>query len=141
MPIQMDIPALEQFLLEWFPQVADEIRIEALDHQGAVVWLKVGDHHLRPGGTVSGPSIFLLADVAVYLALLARIGPQALAVTTNCTINFLRKPGSADIQARSAILKLGKTLCVSEVGVYSGDSPDPVAHAVLTYSIPPAKMG
>ena len=101
--------------------------------------LLVGERHLRPGGTVSGPSIFSLADVSVYLAVLAMIGPQGLAVTTNCSIDFMRKPAArTDLIAECRLLKLGRVLAVGEVLVFSDGITQPVARASLTYSIPPA---
>src|SRR5207245_5093496 len=92
---------------------------------------------LRPGGTVSGPTLMALADVAMYVVLLSAIGPVGLAVTTNLTINFLRKgaPGQ-DVLAAAKLLKLGKRLAVGEVNLLSGSSPDPIAHVTSTYSIP-----
>ncbi|MDT8329309.1 MAG: PaaI family thioesterase, partial [Roseovarius sp.] len=102
------------------------------------VRLVVADKHLRPGGTVSGPSIFALADVAVYLATLAMIGPKAMAVTTNCSIDFMRKPAAgADLVAECRLLKLGKLLSVGDVLIYSEGLEAPVARASLTYAIPP----
>ena len=100
--------------------------------------LRVASRHLRPGGTVSGPSIFALADVAVYLAILSRIGPKALTVTTAASIDFLRKPAAgADLIAKARLLKLGRVLVVGDVLIYSEGIADPVARATLTYSIPP----
>ena len=92
---------------------------------------------LRPGGTVSGPTLMALADFAMYVVLLSAIGPIGLAVTVNLTINFLRKrlPGQ-DVLAAARLLKLGKRLAVGEVSLLFGTSPDPIAHATSTYSIP-----
>ncbi len=92
---------------------------------------------LRPGGTISGPSMMALADNAMYIALLAMIGPVALAVTTNLNINFLRKPEPGDLIAEAQILKLGRRLAVGEVTIFSDGISEAVAHATLTYSIPP----
>ena len=91
---------------------------------------------MRPGATVSGPTMFLLADVTFYLATLSIIGPKSLTVTTNCSINFLRKPNEKNLTSKARILKLGKTLSVGDVLIYSEDIDEPVAHASLTYSIP-----
>ena len=100
--------------------------------------LLVGDRHLRPGGTVSGPSMFALADVCAYLLTLANIGPKALAVTTNCSIDFMRKPAAGvDLIAKGRMLKLGKQLSVSDVLLFSDGLEKPVARASLTYAIPP----
>ena len=137
---QMDVAALNAFTARDFAQVADDFVIEALTVDGIEVRLKVATRHLRPGGTVSGPSIFALADVAVYLAILSRIGPVALAVTTSASLDFLRKPrAGADLIARTRLLKLGRSLAVGEVLVYSDGTPEPVARAALTYSIPPER--
>jgi uncharacterized protein (TIGR00369 family) len=92
--------------------------------------------HLRPGGTISGPALMTLADTAMYLALLAMIGPVALTVTTSLNINFLRKPAARDVIAETRLLKLGKRLAVGEVTMFSDGDARPVAHATVTYSIP-----
>jgi uncharacterized protein (TIGR00369 family) len=134
----MDEAALTAFLAREFPQVAGDFVVEQVASYTARIRFRVADRHLRPGGTVSGPSIFALADVAMYLALLAMIGPQALAVTTNCAIDFMRKPAAGrDLIAEARILKLGRVLAVGDVLVFSDGSAAPVARAGLTYSIPP----
>lgn len=134
----MDVPALHAFLAEAFPQVALDFTVERVDHAGIRVRMNVGERHLRPGGTVSGPSIFALADVGVYLLILSRLGPVALAVTTNCSIDFMRKPAAAtDLIAEARLLKLGRVLAVGDVLIYSDGIEAPVARASLTYSIPP----
>lgn len=131
---------LEAFLSREFPQVAEDFAVEEVLQNRARIRFRVADRHLRPGGTVSGPSIFALADVAMYLALLAMIGPEALAVTTNCAIDFMRKPvAEADLIAQARILKLGRVLAVGDVLVFSDGTEPPVARASLTYSIPPRK--
>jgi len=136
--LQMDIRGLEDFLAREFPQVSDTFAIDHLSADELVVRLRVSDAHLRPGGTVSGPSMFGLADVGVYLAILARLGPVALAVTTNCSIDFMRKPASGtDLLAHTRILKMGRVLAVGDVLIYSEGQGAPVARASLTYSIPP----
>lgn len=134
----MDQAALTAFLAREFGQVAADFAVERVGPEGLVLRLRVADRHLRPGGTVSGPSIFALADVAMYLAILARIGPVALAVTTNCAIDFMRKPAAGrDLLGEARLLKLGRTLAVGDVMVFSEGVPDPVARASLTYAIPP----
>jgi uncharacterized protein (TIGR00369 family) len=92
---------------------------------------------LRPGGTISGPTMMALADVAMYVALLAAIGPVPLAVTINLNINFLRKPGRCDLTAEARLLKLGKRLATGEVTLRCDGEEEPVAHVTSTYSIPP----
>lgn len=137
MQLQMDATSLDRFLAEAFPQVADDFVIETVGEE-LVVRLLVGDGHLRPGGTVSGPTMFALADVGIYLAILARIGPVALAVTTNASIDFLRKPAAGrDLIARVRILKLGRVLAVGDALIFSDGDAVPVARASMTYSIPP----
>lgn len=138
----MDEAALTAFLAREFPQVAQDFRVEAVYGGGARVRLVVQDRHLRPGGTVSGPSMFALADVTFYLALLAAIGPQALAVTTNCAIDFMRKPEAArDLLCEARILKLGRLLAVGDALIRSDGAQEAVARASLTYAIPPGGRG
>lgn len=128
---------LQAFLGREFPQVAEDFVVEEVG-EDLTVRLAVAERHLRPGGTVSGPSMFALADVAFYLAILSRIGTVALAVTTNCSIDFMRKPAAGrDLIARARILKLGRVLAVGDVLITSEGEEAPVARASLTYSIPP----
>ncbi len=139
MTLKMDIPTLTEFLKEVFPQTRDQFTIEDMRENEIRVRLNVGPEHLRPGGTVSGPSMFALADVSVYMIVMAMIGPQALAVTTNCSIDFMRKPAAeTDLIAECRLLKLGRVLAVGDVLIYSEGDTRPVARATLTYSIPPA---
>lgn len=129
---------LSDYLAEVFPQVWDEFEIDELTEDSIVIRLLTAEHHLRPGGTVSGPSMFALADVAVYAMVLARVGRKALAVTTGSSLDFMRKPdGGVDLVARGSLLKLGKTLAVGDVLLFSGSGDKPVARATMTYSIPP----
>ena len=131
---------LAAFLDREFPQIKGEFAIEHLTEDGIVMRLKVAERHLRPGGTVSGPNIFALADVAVYLAVLARIGPVALAVTTSGGVDFLRKPEAGrDLIGEARLLKLGRVLAVGEVLIRSDGKAEPVARANMTYSIPPKR--
>lgn len=138
MQLKMDRAALTDFLTREFAQVAGEFAVERADEAGVTLRLRVSDKHLRPGGTVSGPTIFALADVALYLAILARIGPVALAVTTSCAVDFMRKPAAGrDLLGEARLLKLGRSLAVGDVMVFSAGLADPVARASLTYAIPP----
>ena len=137
MALKMTIADLDVFLKDVFPQVCDDFAIEELSEDEITVRLKVSEKHLRPGGTVSGPSMFGLADVCFYLIILANIGPKALTVTTNCSIDFMRKPVPKDLIAKARLLKLGKALAVGDVLLYSEGMEKPVAHANVTYSIPP----
>lgn len=130
--------ALAAFLAAEFPQ--STCTVEALGRDTATVRQRVGQGELRPGGTVSGPVMMAVADVALYAAILGRIGIVPLAVTTSLAINFLRKPSAdRDILGVCRLLKVGRTLAVGEVSIYSEGSEEPVAHAVGTYSIPPAR--
>ena len=123
---------------EVFHQVADDFKVDHVAENEISMRLLISEKHLRPGGTVSGPSMFALADVCAYLVTLAMIGPKALAVTTNCSIDFMRKPvADADLIAKGRLLKLGKQLSVSDVLLYSDGQDKPVARASLTYAIPP----
>ena len=97
------------------------------------------ENHIRPGGTISGPTMMELADFAMYVAVFSAIGPQPLAVTTNLNINFLRKPAQADLIAEARLMKVGKRLAVGEVTIYSDGSSDAVAHVTSTYSIPESR--
>lgn len=142
MALAMDCATLNGFLDRVFPQIAGQISVESVDPQVLTARLRVDDQHLRPGGTVSGPTMFALADVTIYLAILARIGEVALAVTTNASIDFMRKPEAGrDLLAECRILKLGRVLAVGDVLVYSEGMAEPVARCSMTYSIPPAAKG
>jgi uncharacterized protein (TIGR00369 family) len=138
--MQMDRDALTEFLKAEFQQVADMFAIDQVRADGIRVRLLHHERHLRPGGTVSGPAMFALADVAVYLAILAQVGPKALSVTTNCAIDFMRKPAAGvDLICEARILKLGRALAVGDCLLYSEGQTAPVARASLTYSIPPER--
>ena len=102
----------------------------------ATLRLAYHPRHLRPGGTISGPTMFGVCDAALYVAILAEIGPVAHAVTTNVSINFLRKPAPLDLIGKARLIKLGKRLAVGEVAIYSDGESEMVAHATGTYSIP-----
>lgn len=118
---------------------AAEIGMRATETGDATATLVVPftESMLRPGGTISGPTMMSLADACMYATVLAAIGPVKLAVTTNFNINFMRKPGNCDLVAKGSVLKLGKRLCVLAVDLMSADSDELVAHATGTYSIPP----
>ena len=126
-----------KFMASDFPQ-SNSI-IEATGERGATVRHRIGINELRPGGTVSGPVMMAVADVALYAAILGEIGIVPLAVTTNLNINFLRKPAAdRDIIGICKLIKVGRTLATGDVYLYSEGDDRPVAHAVGTYSIPPA---
>ena len=139
-PLEPKLSAAEvnAFLTQVFPQVGigRAFKVEETRHGFARVRMYFGEHLLRPGGTISGPSIFALADMAMYAAVLASIGPDALAVTTNLNINFLRKPGQRDMLGEAHLLKLGKRLAVGDIALYSDGETELAAHATATYSLP-----
>jgi uncharacterized protein (TIGR00369 family) len=136
---KMSVAELEEFLRVEFPQSfgSGDTTIEKADGETCRLRQRYSDQMLRPGGTISGPTLMALADCAMYVVLLSAIGPLVLAVTTNLSINFLRRgvPGH-DVIAEARLLKLGKRLAVGEVTLLSASSPDPIAHATTTYSIP-----
>ena len=113
------------------------LAIEDAWHGGCRVRRKFSEKSLRPGGTISGPTMMGLTDFAMYVAILASIGPVPLAVTTNLNINFLRKPAQRDLIADTRLIKLGKRLAVGEVEICCDGEDEMVAHATATYSIPP----
>lgn len=130
---------LTAFLDREFPQIHLGGRTYFVDEVGplsARMRMEYHDRHLRPGGTISGPAMMALADLALYAAILAHIGPVALAVTTSLNFNFLRKPEPRALIADCRLMKLGKRLAVGDVSIYSEGSPDMVCHATGTYSIP-----
>jgi uncharacterized protein (TIGR00369 family) len=126
-----------------FPHVHEgsgRLIIESVGENAATVRMQADPSMIRPGGTVSGPSMFKLADLAVYAAVLARLGEDGIeAVTASMTMNFLRRPAPGDIVARVRVLKFGRRLVVAEVTMTSGDDPEIVAHATGTYAVPPAR--
>jgi uncharacterized protein (TIGR00369 family) len=129
---------LRAYLVEIFPEVwkRGDLKIEDIAPMSATLRLVHHPRHLRPGGTISGPAMFALCDVALYVAILGEIGRVEHAVTTNVSINFLRKPAPADLIGRAKLIKLGKRLAVGEVALFSEGESDMVAQATGTYSIP-----
>lgn len=140
----MPAPALNadeiaKLLHEVFPQAfypGSGLSLERVNYGDVRVRRAFHEDHLRPGGTISGPTMMELADFAMYVAVFSAIGAQPLAVTTNLTINFLRKPAQADLIADAKLMKVGKRLAVGEVAIYSAGADQPVAHVTATYSIP-----
>lgn len=131
----LSVSEVEAFLEREFPQVADDYYVEAVGAGTTRIRMKPGDRHLRPGGTISGPTMFALADCAVYLAIIAHVGEEALAVTTGASIDFMRKPeAGVPLEAHVELLKLGRGLAVGDVRILSGETL--VARATLTYSRP-----
>src|SRR5438132_10267519 len=140
MPVAMTVDEIERLLAAEFSQVfhaESGLAIEAVWDGGCRVRQRFRAESIRPGGSISGPTMMALADFAMYVALLAAIGPVPLAVTINLNINFLRKPARCDLVAEARLLKLGKRLAVGEVTIRSDGEDAPVAHVTSTYSIPP----
>ena len=140
MKLQFSISELSSYLDEVFPQVVNRYRIVDLQQGYARVIQNVTEENLRPGGTVSGPTIFSLVDIAMYILLLAHIGKEPLAVTSNCSIDFLKKPTkNEELVADCNLLKLGSTLIVGEVLVKSSLKEDLLARSSITYCRPKAQ--
>jgi len=133
----MNSAELQKFLDGAFPDAPPPYIIEEVANWGVRIRLLVTQAHSRPGGTISGPTLMAMADAAAWLAILAQIGPVALAVTTSLHIDFLRKPDLVDLVAEGRLLKLGKQLAVADVALSSQGRAELVAKAQVTYSIPP----
>lgn len=139
---EMTIEEIAALLTKEFPQAfypGSGLTIERVNYGDVRVRKAFHEDHLRPGGTVSGPTMMELADFAMYVAVFSAVGPQPLAVTTNLNINFLRKPAAADLIAEARLMKVGKRLAVGEVSLYSKGDSEPVAHVTSTYSLPVQK--
>ena len=129
---------LIRFLDEHFPQAGHQgLSIEYLDDTTIRVRFAANARHLRPGGTISGPTLMWLTDLSFFLLIMGRLGPVAQAVTTNLNINFMRKPEPADLLGEGRLMKLGRALAVGDFTIRSEGMMEPVAHATVTYSIPP----
>jgi uncharacterized protein (TIGR00369 family) len=138
----MTVAEVEAFLERDFPQIHLHGRLYAIEEIGPLscrMRLAYHESQLRPGGTISGPAMMTLADLALYVAVLGAIGPVGLTVTTNLTINFLRRPAQKPLLADCRLLKLGQRLAVGEVDLRSEGHDELVAHVTGTYSIPPRK--
>lgn len=136
---RMTVAEIDAYLDDVFPQLHHGGRtyvVEAVGPMTARMRCDYHERHLRPGGTISGPTMMALADLVLYVAILGQIGPVGLAVTTSLTFNFLRKPGPSALVAEAKLLKLGKRLAVGEVLLRSQGSEEIVCHATGTYSIP-----
>ena len=137
----MTLEETRDFLDREFPQMNEGGRFFHLEAVGSLCATMRLDHHprfLRPGGTISGPAMMALADYALYAAILANVGPVALAVTTSLSFNFLRKPGASGLIAECRLIKLGRRLAVGDVRIADAGRDELVCHATGTYSIPPS---
>ncbi|MGF7005846.1 PaaI family thioesterase [Aminobacter sp. BE322] len=138
----LDAMQVDELLRRVYPQLNEHYDFyQAVDvfPGGCTVRLHADERHLRPGGTVSGPSLFTLADIGGYVCVLTHAGPDALSVTTNLNINFMRKAEAGPIDGHCRILKLGKSLMVFDIDIVAGPDRHTVAHATGTYSIPPKR--
>jgi uncharacterized protein (TIGR00369 family) len=138
MPV-MTAADIERFVESQFPQARGFGVIRAIRDDELDLELPYSDDYLRPGGTLSGPTLMTLADTAMYFLVLAHVGPVALAVTTSLSINFLRKPPPAALRATARMLKLGSRLAVGEVHIRSAADDALVAQVAVTYSVPPRR--
>ena len=133
---KISIEAFTSIITNELPSAADSgVYLRGIEPGKAEMVLPYSDHLIRPGGTIAGPFMMMLADVCMYAVVLSLLGEIKLAVTTSLNINFLRKPANSDLIGVGSIIKMGKRLAVIEVSIYSND--DIVAHATGTYSIPP----
>jgi uncharacterized protein (TIGR00369 family) len=141
-PPALSIKEIEDLLHREFPQVfrpGSGLTIEHVTRGTARIRQAFNPNSLRPGGTISGPTMMALADFAMYVAVFSAVGAQPLAVTTNLNINFLMKPAQTDLIAEARLLKAGKRLVVGEVVIHSDGQDEPVAHVTATYSVPPSR--
>jgi len=141
--LAMTVDELNEFLAGAFPGSPRSYRVEHAGPDGLRMRMPYDPSQLRPGGTLSGPTMMGMADGAAWLVTLSHIGPVALAVTSSLTISFLTKPGQADLLAHATLLRLGRRQSVSEVRIWSdgGNPAEPVAHATVTYAIPSSPGG
>jgi len=136
MQVALSAAEVERLLHAGLPG-ASHLKVVALEPGAVTVRMPVNDLMVRPGGTLSGPSMFAAADAAMYAVILGHLGAELLAVTTDTNIHFLRRPAMQDIEARARILKLGRRLIICAVDIHTVDDPEPVAVATGTYSVPP----
>lgn len=137
--IKMSRESLVAFIAEHYPDASALASwITDIDERGIRLRCPFHERQIRPGGTLSGPTMMLIADTAMYFMLLSRIGPQLLAVTSSLHIDFLRKPAQEDLFAVAEPLRIGRRLAVGRVIIHQGDLERPMAHATVTYAIPDA---
>jgi uncharacterized protein (TIGR00369 family) len=140
MELPLDAARIQGLIDTHFPQIQSGGRsflVEAVGERSARVRLKADGRHTRPGGTIAGPAMFALADLGMYVAIIAALGEAGFeAVTSGLSINFLAKPEPADMTAVVKLIRVGRRLAVGEVELYSEGVPDMVAHAVATYALP-----
>jgi uncharacterized protein (TIGR00369 family) len=133
-------PEITEFLNEVFPGAMERFAIEDVQPMSARVRMRYSEYSLRPGGTISGPSLMTLADTAIWVALLGMIGREPLSVTSHLDIDFLRKPAPADVVGYATLHKVGKRLAVGDVLMYSDGESQPCARSSVTYAIPAHRL-
>lgn len=137
-PVKLSFGELDEIIAREAPFVhIFGLKTEEIGHGTATVRLPYDERFIRPGGSISGPAMMALADFAIWVAIMGAIGPVALAVTTNLSINFLRKPSNTDLICEVRLLKLGKRLAVADAGIRAEGDEDLCAHVTSTYSVPP----
>ncbi len=136
--VAMGPDELNDFLAAAFPDANLTMRVTRSDESGVEITLPYHDGQLRPGGTISGPTLMTLADTVAYVAVVAQIGPQFLTVTSHLAIDFLRKPPPADLRATGEVLKLGRRQANIDIRIYSTADDQLVAHSTSTYALPPS---
>lgn len=138
--LRLDADQITEFLEQVFPGAMDNFSIEEVAPMTSRIRMPFTPWRLRPGGTISGPSLMALADTGMWVALLAMIGREPLSVTSHLDIDFLRKPAPADVVAHTTLHKLGKRLAVGDVLMYSDGETQPCARASVTYAIPSHRL-
>jgi len=139
---KLSVAAMQQLVTDGVPLAAHlDCRVEALQFGSARLSLPYRAELLRPGGTISGPAMMTLADVALWAAILSAVGPMALAVTTDLTFHFLRKPKPGDLHAEAKTLQIGRRLAIADCTIAGAEDAHPVAHAVGTYALPEQATG
>jgi len=133
----LSIAEIHDYIDSWKGKGERQFHVEEVSPRHIKVRLNISGQHLRGGGTVSGPALMGLADAAMYFALLAELGDVFNAVTSNLSINFLRRPAPVDVIAEVAILRIGKRLAFGDILLFSEGEAEPVAHATVSYSLPP----
>lgn len=134
--MSFSVEEITNFISKHFPAAKQRFTILNVGDNSATIQFKISDEHLRPGGTVSGPTLMMIADFALYVAIIAKLESGKTAVTTNLSFNFFRRgSGSHDVRAECRLLKVGKTLATGEVFLYSENSDDAIAHAVGTFAL------
>jgi len=131
---------VQALIREWVPMAEDiDLKVDSIAPGAATIRIPFNDRNLRPGGSISGPTIMAAGDTAMFAAILGRLGKVAMAVTSNLNINFMQRPAQKDLIAEASILKMGRRIAFCEVGIRSAGSEELVAHVTGSYALPPEK--